>query len=68
VRKGGDQLYCSAVLQPRRQSGGPLPDTVKGHSKPMFTCLRNSLHDVPTIAWDMATVSKTGPTITVGLL
>jgi hypothetical protein len=28
VRKGDNQLYRLTVLQPRRQSGGPLPDAV----------------------------------------
>jgi hypothetical protein len=37
VCKGGHQLYNPIVLQPRRQSGGPLPSIVKGRHKPMFT-------------------------------
>jgi hypothetical protein len=51
-----------------RQSGGPLPGAAKGCNKPMFTCLPNSSHDVPTRAWDTIIVSKMGPMIVVGLL
>jgi hypothetical protein len=38
------------------------------HSKPMFTCLPDSSHDVPTTALDTIIVSKIGPMIDVGLL
>jgi hypothetical protein len=68
VRKGGRQLYSPMVLQPRWQSGGPLLGAVKGRSKPMFTRLPNSSHNMPTIAHDTIVVSKTGPTIDMGLL
>jgi hypothetical protein len=38
------------------------------HSKLMFTRLSNFSHDVPTIAWDMETVSKMSAKIAMGLL
>jgi hypothetical protein len=36
-------------------------------SKHMFTHHPNSSHDLPTTSWHMATVSKIGPTIVMGL-
>jgi hypothetical protein len=40
----------------------------KGHNKPMFTCIPNSLHIASTMAMqDMTTVSKTRPMIGVEL-
>jgi hypothetical protein len=45
-----------------------LADVVKGCSKHEFTHHPNSSHDAPSTLKDMATVSKTGPTIVVGLL
>jgi hypothetical protein len=56
------------VSQPRRQSNGPLQGMVKRHSKPKSTCLLNSSHIIPTAIRDTTTISKTGPTIVVGLL
>jgi hypothetical protein len=40
----------------------------KGHSKPRFTHLPYSSHDVPPIVRDTITISKMGPMIAVGLL
>jgi hypothetical protein len=45
-----------------------LIGTVKGRSRPTFTCLPYSSHDVPTIAQDTITISKMVPMIVVGLL
>jgi hypothetical protein len=57
-----------APLQLRGQSGGTLPGTIKGRSKPMFTRISNSSHDVPATVWDIAAVSKMNPMIVMGLL
>jgi hypothetical protein len=37
------------------------------HSKPMFTCLSNSSHDVPATSQDTVNVSEMDPTIIMGL-
>jgi hypothetical protein len=44
-----------------------LTDVAKGHNKHMFTRYPNSSHDAPATPRDTVIVSKTGPTIAVGL-
>jgi hypothetical protein len=69
VRRGDHLLYSHVVSQPRRQSDGPFARCSKRHSKPTFTRLPDSTHDVPTTTvWYMTIISKTGPKIVVGLL
>jgi hypothetical protein len=47
--------------------GGQIAGPYK-RSKPMFTSLPHSSHDVLTTMWDTVTISKTCPIIVVGLI
>jgi hypothetical protein len=61
---------AASFIAPRcNNRGGKAADPYKhskGHSKHKFTHHPNSSHDAPSTSRDMATVSKTGPMITVG--
>jgi hypothetical protein len=69
VRRGDCLLYSPVLSQSRRQSDGPFARCSKRRSKPMFTRLPVSSYDMPTTkAWDMATITKMGTMIAMGML
>jgi hypothetical protein len=57
-------IACGVTTEEVKRSA--LTGKVKGGSKPRFTCLPFS-HNIPAIARDTITISKTGHMITVVL-
>jgi hypothetical protein len=68
VRRVNRLLYSPRDVTTEEVKQWALARHSKRSSKPMFTHLPDSSHDVPTTAWDTTTISKMDSTIVMSLL